>query len=86
LNRVIVEEEDRNSRYFHAVANRRGRKIMIHVLDGSECLITDSKGMLKIATNYYKDLFRRKDRPDFRLADNFLSESEKITPIENAML
>jgi hypothetical protein len=42
--------------------------------------------MLKVATDFYRDLFKKENRPDIRLQDNFFSEDEKITLEENIML
>jgi hypothetical protein len=42
------------------VANQRRKKKRTDVLHGSHGSKTDQKGMLKIATNYYKFLFKKK--------------------------
>jgi hypothetical protein len=78
-----ILEGDRNTAYFHVVANQRRRKKLIHVLDGPEGSVTKSKDMLKVATDYYEDLFKFEDRPDIRLQDNFFSEEEKLTEEED---
>jgi hypothetical protein len=39
--------------------------------------------MFKVATYYYKHLFKFEDRPDIRLQDNFFSEEEKLTEEED---
>jgi hypothetical protein len=62
---------DRNTAYFHVVANQRRRKKMIHVLDGPDGPETETDKMLKIATGYYKDLFKQESRPDIRLKTDF---------------
>jgi hypothetical protein len=52
-----VAEGNRNTSYFHAVANQRRRKKMIQVLDGPDGPVHENKEMLKIVVDYYKDLF-----------------------------
>jgi hypothetical protein len=42
--------------------------------------------MLKVATNYYKDLFKFEDRLDIKLKDDFFSKNEKAIVEENIML
>jgi hypothetical protein len=42
-----VLEGDRNTAYFHAVANQRRRKKYIHVLNGPDGHVTESKEMPK---------------------------------------
>jgi hypothetical protein len=52
-----VCEGDRNTAYFHALANQRRRKKMIPVLEGPDGPVTETKKMLEIAKDFYKDLF-----------------------------
>jgi hypothetical protein len=73
-----IIEGDRNTAYSHVVSNQRRRKKLIHVLDGPEGPVTESKDMFKVATYYYKHLFKFEDRPDIRLQDNLFSEEENI--------
>jgi hypothetical protein len=42
--------------------------------------------MLKIAIDYYKDLFCLEPRPDIRLKPNFFSDEEKVSVAENEIL
>jgi pantothenate kinase len=53
-----ILEGDRNTAYFHAVANHRNRK-KIECLRGPEGLVFDTQWILKIAADYYKTLFRK---------------------------
>jgi hypothetical protein len=62
-----IKEGDRNTKYFHTVANERRRTTLVHSLQGSDCPITDYKDMLGVAVDYYKDLFKREDRFNCRL-------------------
>jgi hypothetical protein len=82
----FILEGDRNTAYFHAVANQRRRKKMIRVLDGPDGPVTETKEMLGIAMDYYKDLFGFEDRPDIRLKHNFFSADERVKVDENEML
>jgi hypothetical protein len=82
----FILEGDRNSAYFHAVANQRRRKKMIQVLDGPDGPVTKTKDMLGIAMDYYKDLFGSEDRPDIRLKQDFFSANERVKVDENEML
>ena len=52
-----ILEGDRNTKYFNVVANQRRRKTLIHALDGPNGTTTDINEMLKIAADFYKDLF-----------------------------
>jgi hypothetical protein len=58
-----ILEGDRNTIYFHAAANQRSRKKMVEVLEGPNGLVEDQKGMMDIALDFYKHLFRREDKP-----------------------
>jgi hypothetical protein len=42
--------------------------------------------MLKVATDYYKDLYKFENRSDIRLQDNFFSDDEIVSVEENIML
>ena len=66
-----IKEGDRNTAYFHAVANQRRRKKLISVLDGPDGPETETKGMLKIAVDFYKDLFKYENRAEIRIRDDF---------------
>jgi mannosylglycoprotein endo-beta-mannosidase len=81
-----IVEGDRNTAYFHAVANQRRRKKQISVLDGPSGPVTEVKDMLNVATDYYKDLFSWEARPDIRLDQDFFSLDEKVTREENDSL
>jgi hypothetical protein len=52
-----ILEGDRNITYFHVAANQRCRKKMIESLRGPYWMVHDTPGILKIAADYYKNLF-----------------------------
>jgi hypothetical protein len=81
-----IVEGDRNTAYFHAVANQRRRKKQISVLDGPSGPVTEVKEMLAVATDYYKDLFKWEARPDIRLDQDFFTSEERVTREENDSL
>ena len=68
---IDILEGDRNTKYFNAVANERRRKSLIHFLDGRNGPTSYTKEMLKIASDFYKDLFRKEDREGFSLNEDF---------------
>jgi hypothetical protein len=72
-----VKEGDRNTAYFHTVANQR-RKILVHSLEGPNGPTSDLGDMLDIATSFYKDLFKKENRDGFSLAEDFFSQDEKV--------
>lgn len=76
-------EGDRNTTYFQAVANQRNRKKKIEILNGPDGPVQDTKSMLEIAVNFYKDLFKKESRGDISLGDNFWSSEDKVTAEEN---
>ena len=81
-----IKEGDRNTSYFHAVANQRNRKVTIHSLDGPDGPVTDTREMLKVACDFYKDLFKKEPRNGCKLSNNFFREDEKVKSPENDML
>ncbi|KAJ1272904.1 hypothetical protein BS78_06G238600 [Paspalum vaginatum] len=81
-----ILEGDRNTTYFQAVANRRSRKKRVESLVGPEGIVSDQKGMIDIAVNFYKDLFAAESRGHCRLSEDFWSVNEIVSDIENASL
>ena len=81
-----IKEGDRNTAYFHVVANQRRRKKTINVLEGPDGLVEDTPSMLKLAMEYYSALFGSKPDLGINLKDTFWKEAEKITAEENDAL
>jgi plasmid maintenance system killer protein len=70
-----ILEGDRNTAYFHAMANYRNRKKRIDFLEGPAGHVTDQKGMMDVVVGYYKNLFAKEDRGDIKLSDDFWDEA-----------
>jgi hypothetical protein len=81
-----ILEGDRNTAYFHAVANQRRRKKLITMLEGPDGLVEDTKGMINIAVEYYKSLFGFEEKIGTGLAEDFWLEGEKVTSEQNLFL
>jgi hypothetical protein len=81
-----ILEGDRNTTYFHAIANHRNRKKRIDRLRGPNGMVTETSEILKIAANYYKELFGWEDRGNTSLDSHFLEASDRVSPRENAEL
>ena len=81
-----ITEGDRNTKYFQTVANQRRRKTRIHMMIGPEGPAHNTESIQKIATDYYKELFRFEERADVRMNDNFFSSSDKVTEEEKTEL
>jgi len=81
-----IKEGDRNTRYFHIVANRRRRKTTIHVLDGPDGPMHNTAEMLQIATDYIKNLFKYEHRHEIDFGDNFFLDTDKISSADNEKL
>jgi hypothetical protein len=68
------------------VANQRRRKKQIDQLEGLDGVVEDSKGMLKIAVDYYKSLFGFEEKLDMNLANDFWSEEDLVSGDQNRVL
>jgi hypothetical protein len=60
-----IVEGDRNTAYFHAVANQRRRKTFISSIEGPDGPTSELPEMLYIATGFYKNLFCAEARSGF---------------------
>jgi len=81
-----IKEGDRNTRYFQTVANQRRRKTTIHQMVGPEGVATETVDIQRIATDYYKNLFRYEKKEDININDEFFLEEQKVTEQENLAL
>jgi hypothetical protein len=66
-----ILEGDINTAYFHVVENYRNRKKKIDCIKGPNGMVFENSDILKVAANYYKDLFRWESRGVLALADLF---------------
>ena len=81
-----VKEGDRNTSYFHALANQRARKKRISMLESEEGVLEDTKDMLEHAVLFYKNLFGFEESLGVKLGENFWDEGDKVTSQENELL
>jgi hypothetical protein len=72
--------------YFQAIANRRSRKKSVSGLMGPDGWVEDQPGMLKVAVDFYKQLFAEEEGEDLALGNNFWLDGEKVTQGENDLL
>lgn len=81
-----ILEGDRNTAYFHALANQRRRKTSLAILEGPNGPVYEVKDMLSIASEYYKNLFGFEPRPHISLGGHFWDPQDLVTTKENQML
>jgi hypothetical protein len=77
---------DRNTTYFHVVANHRCRKKRIESLNGFDGHVHDTPSILKVAAKYYKDLFSWESRGTTCIDEEFWTREEKVTSYEREEL
>jgi hypothetical protein len=78
----IILEGDRNTSYFHVIVILRFRKKRKETLKGRDGLVHETDEILRIAADYYKDLFRKEDRGHFSLVENFWEQEDKLPTSE----
>ena len=81
-----IKEGDRNTSYFHALANQRRRKKRIAILDGPNGPVDSNAEMLKVASDFYKNLFAKEEKLDISLGAHFWEPDEMVTYEENKNL
>jgi hypothetical protein len=81
-----IKEGDRNTKYFHVVANQRKRKTTIHSIEGPAGAKENIEEIIRVATDYYKGLFKYEPRPELKIAKDFFREEDKMTAEENEAL
>jgi hypothetical protein len=63
-----------------------GSKKRIDNIKGLNGMVTETPEILKVATNYYKELFSWENRGDVSLDSQFWDSSEMVSPEENLEL
>jgi hypothetical protein len=81
-----ILEGDKNTAYFHTVANYRNRKKRIESLRGPNGLVSETTEILKVAADYYKELFRWEDRCTISLEGQFWEAKDMVSPADNVGL
>jgi hypothetical protein len=81
-----ILEGDRNTSYFMAIANHRARKKRIDSLIGPNGIEQDTYKILSIAVDFYKNLFRKEDRGNLSLVDDFWDGDDVISAKECRIL
>jgi hypothetical protein len=49
-------------------------------------VVQSTEDIVKVATNFYKDLLKFEPRPDINISREFFKEVDQVTPEENEML
>jgi hypothetical protein len=81
-----ITKGDKNTKYFHALANQRRRKTTIHSVEGPDGVADNTTDILKVATEYYKTLFSYESRPNVNIYAEFFSREEKLLAEDIEML
>jgi hypothetical protein len=73
-----ILEGDKNTTYFHVVANQRSRKKRIDSLLGPNGLVQETY-ILEVAASFYKELFRKENRGGVALEVDFWEEKDRVS-------
>ena len=85
-NNKWLLEGDLNTGYFHRVANGKKRKNTIFSIQKDGVEIDNTEEILKLATEYYKDLFGHSSNTDIKLDQDCWTSEEKVTWAEGEEL
>jgi hypothetical protein len=75
----MILEGDRNTAYFHAVANQRFRGKRIECLNSPDGMVKETLEILRVTINFYKDLFQEEARGGFSLQEDFWDSVDRVT-------
>jgi hypothetical protein len=81
-----ILEGDRNTTYFQAIANQSSRKKMVYSLMGPRGVVEDQTGMMRVAVDFYKNLFAVENKEDIFLSSDFWETEDLVTQAENDTL
>ena len=77
---------DLNTAYFHRIANGRRRKNLVHSLEDNGVMVEGTDNLLKLATDYYKELFGPAPGNAFVLSPGLWNVNEILSDEDNAEL
>lgn len=81
-----VLEGDRNTKYYHMIANGKHRKTRIFQLEQDEGVIKGETQLKKYITAYYKGLFGRPEESNFSLVESLREDIPQVSEEENNVL
>jgi hypothetical protein len=81
-----ILEGDKNTKYFHAVANQRRRKTTVHTMESPDEIVESTVEIIEVAAQYYKELFKFEPRSNIKLSGDFFSDEEKVSSDEREVL
>src|SRR4051812_11508947 len=82
----FILEGDANTRYFHAVANGKNKKKLIHSLIQDEGTIEGQQHLKSYITNYYKSFFGALTENSFSLDESRMEDIPQVSIEENNFL
>lgn len=81
-----IVEGDRNTKYYHMIANGKHRKDKILQLEQEEGIIKGDVQLNKYITNYYKNLFGPPERNIFSMVETQKEDIPHVSAEENDLL
>lgn len=81
-----IVEGDRNTRYYHMIANGKHRKTRIFQLEQEEGIIKGDVQLRKYITRYYKKLFGPPEENNFSMMESRKEDIPQVSSEENEIL
>lgn len=79
-------EGDRNTRYYHLIANGKHRKQRVFQVEQEDGIIRGDVQLKKYITNYYKDLFGPAEVNHLSMIEAFTDDMAQVSDEENIYL